>query len=227
MADRICFLKIIFILALWNINISHIYATCDASFVYWEDLLLHIQYSVKQNPSSLDEGETIYFSCDEGFRLRGASSLTCLSNGSLEHNGMMSHCERIRCFKYNFDSSIHTSPDLNSYDFNQTVNFSCDDDQILYGPSSARCTQNGWEYNGPSWPVCGNRYCYVGEYQYFPMYITPNITGDKVEAGTRIYFHCQDGYYLRCAKSALCLASGQLIGINMMCECQKDNPNSS
>lgn len=64
----------------------------------------------------------------------------------------------MRCFKYNLDSSIHTSPDLNSYDFNQTVNFSCDDDQILYGPSSARCTQNGWEYNGPSWPVCGSKW---------------------------------------------------------------------
>lgn len=66
-----------------------------------------------------------------------------------------------------------------------------------------------------------DRYCNVGEYQYFPMYITPNITGDKVEAGTRIYFHCHEGYYLRCAKSALCLANGRLIGINMMCECDQ------
>lgn len=78
-------------------------ATCDASLVQWEDLLLRIQYSVKQNPSSLDEGETIYFSCDEGFRLRGASSLTCLSNGSLEHNGMMSHCESKYCQVFELD----------------------------------------------------------------------------------------------------------------------------
>lgn len=52
---------------------------------------------------------------------------------------------------------IHMSPLKSVYDINETVTFHCYDNRsfMVYGPSSARCTQNGWEYDGPSVPVCG------------------------------------------------------------------------
>lgn len=67
-------------------------ATCDASWIFGDNL--RIQYSSKQHPSTLGWDESINFSCDEGYRLRGASSLKCLgSMGSVERNGMMAYCE--------------------------------------------------------------------------------------------------------------------------------------
>lgn len=225
MADGIFWLKIIFILALWNTNICHTYAQCDASWIYGDNL--RIQYSSKQHPSTLGWDDTINFSCDEGYRLRGSSSLKCLgSMGSLERNGMMAYCEKIQCFKYSPEKTMHVSPDLETYDYNQTINFYCDENQIVYGPTSARCTGNGWEYDGPSVPACGNKDCYVGSFQRFPMFITPEIAGDRVDVGTRIYLHCHEGYFLRCAGSLLCLESGRMEGLGMMCQCDP-NHNSS
>lgn len=71
----------------------------------------------------------------------------------------------IQCYKYVLDSEINTPPDKtfvinvsplkSSYDFNETVNFYCGANQMVYGPSSAKCTENGWKYDGSSRPACG------------------------------------------------------------------------
>lgn len=53
---------------------------------------------------------------------------------------------------------INVSPLKNSYDFNDTVNFHCGANQMVYGPSSARCTENGWQHDGLSLPACGCKY---------------------------------------------------------------------
>lgn len=64
--------------------------------------------------------------------------------------------------------------------------------------------------------------CYVGTFQRFPMFITPEIAGDRVDVGTRIYLHCHEGYFLRCAGSLLCLESGRMEGLGMMCQCDRE-----
>lgn len=64
--------------------------------------------------------------------------------------------------------------------------------------------------------------CYVGSFQRFPMFITPEIAGDRVDVGTRIYLHCHEGYFLRCAGSLLCLESGRMEGLGMMCQCDRE-----
>lgn len=48
-----------------------------------------IQYSSQQSPGRLREGEIIYFSCEEGYRLRGASSAKCLSTGDFERSAFL------------------------------------------------------------------------------------------------------------------------------------------
>lgn len=50
---------------------------------------------------------------------------------------------------------INVSPLKSSYDFNETVNFYCGANQMVYGLSSAKCTENGWKYDGSSRPACG------------------------------------------------------------------------
>lgn len=53
---------------------------------------------------------------------------------------------------------MHVSPDKDSYDFNETVYFHCGEEQMVYGSLSARCAQNGWEYDSPSLPLCGRKW---------------------------------------------------------------------
>lgn len=55
----------------------------------------------EEDPSRLEVGETIYFSCEKGYRLQGASSVKCLPTGDLEGTGLLTQCES----KYNYFSN--------------------------------------------------------------------------------------------------------------------------
>lgn len=66
---------------------------CDARGRGFYDQHLRIQYLSQQDPRGLRRGESIYFSCEEGYRLRGASSAKCLSSGDFERSGMLSYCQ--------------------------------------------------------------------------------------------------------------------------------------
>lgn len=64
----------------------------------------------------------------------------------------------IRCSKESLVHGLYISPDKDSYDFNETVYFHCGEEQMVYGSHSARCAQNGWEYDSPSLPMCGRKW---------------------------------------------------------------------
>lgn len=64
---------------------------CDASWIYGR--LWGVQYLSEEDPSRLEVGESIYFSCEKGYRLRGASSVKCLPTGDLEGTGLLTECE--------------------------------------------------------------------------------------------------------------------------------------
>lgn len=64
----------------------------------------------------------------------------------------------IRCSKESLVQGLDISPDKDSYDFNETVYFHCGEEQMVYGSHSARCAQNGWEYDSPSLPMCGRKW---------------------------------------------------------------------
>lgn len=67
----------------------------------------------------------------------------------------------VRCYKHRLNTTSIVSPDKNDYSYNEPVHFHCDGDHILHGPSSARCTENGWKYDGPSLPVCRRKWVYM------------------------------------------------------------------
>lgn len=112
-------------------------------------------YTIPFSVDTVDVGTTIHFQCRTGYYLRCAGSAFCNPNGRLDGLGMMCSCDDIHCHKSSFNSTINLSPDKDYYIFHEPVHFSCDGDQLLHGSASARCTENDWEYNGPSEPVCG------------------------------------------------------------------------
>lgn len=179
----------------------------------------------EEDPSRLEVGETIYFSCEKGYRLQGASSVKCLPTGDLEGTGLLTQCERIRCSKESLVHGLYISPDKDSYDFNETVYFHCGEEQMVYGSHSARCAQNGWEYDSPSLPMCGRSLCDTNWLHQEGMYTTPSI-GGRVDVGTRIFINCYHGYYRRCTDTAFCMPSGRMEPVGMMCHCQADRSSS-
>lgn len=84
--DKTCF-KIKHIVC-WDFSTA---TYCHAS--QFQDQHMLIQYSSQQSPGRLREGEIIYFSCEEGYRLRGASSAKCLSTGDFERSGILTYCQ--------------------------------------------------------------------------------------------------------------------------------------
>lgn len=64
----------------------------------------------------------------------------------------------ISCSKESLVHGLYVSPEKFSYDFNETVYFHCEGEQMVYGSTSARCAQNGWEYETPSQPMCGRKW---------------------------------------------------------------------
>nr|XP_022312913.1 complement component receptor 1-like protein [Crassostrea virginica] len=190
---------------------------CDASWIYQQSH--DIVYSSNSDPSKLKVGESINFSCRRGHRLRGARSVKCLPSGELEGDGLLSYCEQIRCSRNTELGDIISTPDKNFYDFNETIHFQCAGDKTVYGPTSARCSEQGWEYEGSSMPVCANRYCDVTWLHRQGMYLTPNVDG-KAPVGTRLQANCLQNKRLRCGKSAVCMPNGRLNGIEHMCFCE-------
>lgn len=76
---------------------------CNANWISANHQHLRIQHSLEQDLGSLREGERIYFSCDEGYRLRGGSFLECLSSGDFGMDGMLTYCQSKCCFlRFNF-----------------------------------------------------------------------------------------------------------------------------
>lgn len=197
---------------------------CDASWIY--NRLSGVQYMSEEDPSRLEVGESIYFSCEKGYRLRGASSVKCLPTGDLEGTGLLTECEKISCSKdslvHGTYGLMHVSPDKDSYDFNETVYFHCGEEQMVYGSHSARCAQNGWEYDSPSLPLCGQRHCDTSSLHQEGMYTTPSI-GGKVDVGSRIFINCYHGYFLRCADNVFCMPRGRLEPLGMMCHCEANS----
>lgn len=63
----------------------------------------------------------------------------------------------IRCSRNTELGDIIATPDKNFYDFNETIHFQCAGDKTVYGPTSARCSEQGWEYEGSSMPVCASK----------------------------------------------------------------------
>nr|XP_022312914.1 E-selectin-like [Crassostrea virginica] len=125
----------------------------------------------------------------------------------------------IRCRKVPELQGVGVTPDKISYDFNETISFHCSDyRRRVYGPTSARCSEQGWEYDGPSLPVCENRFCDATWIFRNRMYTTPRISG-MVSIGTRFRPHCYENDNLRCGQTIQCLPGG-FLNTGMMCHCE-------
>ena len=145
-------------------------------------------------------GAVVSFSCSEGYRLQGDSSITCQASGYW--GGEIPVCDLVTCSEP--DSISHGSVTAAGYDFNNTATYSCDEGYELNGQAVATCTGSGaWSSE--------ERECVLVQCQSLPD-IIPNgrlvdskpsyVYQDEVE------YQCHFGYELIGTGRLTCTAQG-------------------
>ncbi|KAI8483443.1 hypothetical protein Bbelb_387750 [Branchiostoma belcheri] len=83
-------------------------------------------------------GDVVHFTCEQGYRLVGKSSLTCLSDGTW--NGNSPTCTAVQCPL--LSPPLHGSVS-GSNSYGDVVHFTCDQGYRLVGKSSLTCLSDG------------------------------------------------------------------------------------
>ncbi|XP_078667358.1 uncharacterized protein LOC144909170 [Branchiostoma floridae x Branchiostoma belcheri] len=141
----------------------------------------------------------VTFTCNQGYRLDGASSATCQADGTWSNP--FSTCRVIKCPLLSPPTNGSLSP-VGSNTYLDVVTFSCDHGYELDGSTSATCQGDGtWSANVPTCNVvsCPN------------LLAPPNGSLSPVGSNTYldvVTFSCDQGYELDGSTSATCQGDG-------------------
>ena len=141
---------------------------------------------------------TITYSCNVGYNLLGASSLTCLSNASW--NGSKPLCVIVSCENPETLSNGALSEGA-SFSYGSTLSYSCNTGYNLTGADTLNCLSNGsWDAPVPSClPVnCGN----PGTLN------NGERNGDTFTYNSSVSYQCDSGYSLFGSVILTCLPNG-------------------
>ena len=139
----------------------------------------------------------VLYSCDTGYNLTGATSLTCLSNSSWDEP--VPSCDIVNCS----DPGTPTDGMLQgeAFTYNSVVTYNCSVGYNLTGAISLTCLTDGsWDASVPSCDIvnCSD----PG---------TPNngmLQGEAFTYNSVVTYNCSVGYNLTGAVTLICLADG-------------------
>ncbi|XP_052820119.1 sushi, von Willebrand factor type A, EGF and pentraxin domain-containing protein 1-like [Mya arenaria] len=149
-------------------------------------------------PSGTAFGQNASYTCNEGYKLTGGSTITCNATG--QWNGPVPKCTIYDCGERNLTNGIVNTSTGTQYE--ATAYFSCNDGYYLMGSPDATCNATGqWDNPLPNCTIydCGEPYLTDG--------VVNTSSGTQYEATA--YFSCNDGYYLMGSPDATCNATGQ------------------
>ncbi|ELU06031.1 hypothetical protein CAPTEDRAFT_219902 [Capitella teleta] len=159
-----------------------------------------------------DIGSQVEFSCDEGYNLRGDSTLTCLeapgSTGIWDHPTPI--CEVIKCEP--IEALQNGAIAGNDFTYGNSVTFTCTVGFRLYGEPEITCGPRGWSAKVP---VCQQIYCVVVNTKEFLIH---EPTQDSLTYNEVLQFACQDGYTLKGTTKVTCQENGRWSDVFPTCE---------
>ncbi|KAF5895069.1 complement component receptor 1-like protein, partial [Clarias magur] len=97
---------------------------------------------------SYEYGQTVTYSCTEGFRLHGTSKILCTEHGTFEHPPQ---CLEAICDEPQINHGIVIEGKSKSYKYKSQVRVQCTDGYQMNGSDYLTCKEMGW--NPPS-PQC-------------------------------------------------------------------------
>ncbi|CAH1270697.1 CSMD1 [Branchiostoma lanceolatum] len=165
----------------------------------------------KQNGALSPEGETSYdyqdevtFSCNQGYELDGASSVTCQADR--EWSAPVPTCEPVQCSPPSAPENGALSPEgATSYDYQDEVTFSCNPGYELDGATSVTCQADG-EWSAPV-PTCEPVQCSPPTAPENGALSSEGATSYDYQ--DEVTFTCNQGYGLDGAASVTCQADRQ------------------
>uniref|UniRef100_A0A669BYM5 Selectin E n=1 Tax=Oreochromis niloticus TaxID=8128 RepID=A0A669BYM5_ORENI len=151
---------------------------------------------------------TCSFSCDQGYHLVGASSVTCTSGGTW--NQQIPHCEGKR--NTNTPLIMQCSDSVTELRPNSTCSFSCEEGFELQGANTIKCSEDGqWNKNIPT---CKEKQCPAPEVPiHGQISCSPSLSSFVSHEATHpvgmvCIFTCDEGYVLSASPSLQCESSG-------------------
>ncbi|XP_019862954.1 PREDICTED: CUB and sushi domain-containing protein 3-like, partial [Amphimedon queenslandica] len=141
---------------------------------------------------------TVLYSCDTGYTITGASSLTCLSNGSWDASAPS--CDIVNCSNPGTPTNGERFGSVFTY--NAEVVYSCNEEYSLVGVPVITCQSNG--YWSDALPSCVYIDC-----------TDPDIpdnglrTGSNFSFNSSVNFTCYPGYQLTGSDAITCSSDGK------------------
>ncbi|KAK9956629.1 hypothetical protein ABG768_014348 [Culter alburnus] len=145
-------------------------------------------------------------SCDEGYKLRGKATLTCLSDGNW--SAATPACEVVKCdpLKPSPHGSLQCSDPVEEFAYGSTCWVKCDFGFVHNGKNSTNCTAHGnWSHIPP---VCHAIQCppFSNAPSFGSMSCTHPLSNNSYNSSCE--FKCEEGFVLKGADSTLCDHTG-------------------
>ncbi|XP_050968464.1 complement decay-accelerating factor isoform X2 [Labeo rohita] len=179
----------------WSGNVECILTTCELP-----DPVEHGRFITPKDEPVFND--TIEFSCDENYVLVGKSSITCSDYG--EYDSPPPKCKVTTC---KLPDPVEHGRFITPKDepvFNDTIEFSCDENYVLVGNSSITCSDYG-EYDSPP-PKCKVTTCELPDPVEHGRFIAPR---DEPVFNDVITFSCDENYVLVGNSSITCSDYGE------------------
>uniref|UniRef100_H2Y5C7 Sushi domain-containing protein n=1 Tax=Ciona savignyi TaxID=51511 RepID=H2Y5C7_CIOSA len=148
-------------------------------------------------------GETVTYTCNDGYEIAGQDVLTCTVTGEWSHDEPT--CTRIiQCATPDEPLNGGFSPNQLAYDITDVVTFTCADGFILNGQSQITCEDTGlWSDDEPTCdPITCNR---PDEIAFGSL----TTAGDNFEIGETVTYVCNDGYEIVGQDVLTCTVTGE------------------
>ncbi|XP_039462380.1 sushi, von Willebrand factor type A, EGF and pentraxin domain-containing protein 1-like isoform X6 [Oreochromis aureus] len=156
---------------------------------------------------------TCSFSCDQGYHLVGASSVTCTSGGTW--NQQIPHCEAILCQNPEREAPLimQCSDSVTELRPNSTCSFSCEEGFELQGANTIKCSEDGqWNKNIPTCKVVRCPLLEAPENGHI------NCSSTESVYNSQCSFTCDQGYLLEGPELLTCDNHGNWTGEKPTCQ---------
>ncbi|XP_043389735.1 complement receptor type 1 [Chelonia mydas] len=157
-------------------------------------------------------GATANFSCNEGYRLIGATSAQCVLVGNgVDWDKEVPLCQAIPCLPPpDITDGSHNGQSGEDFSFGSAVTYKCDPGFSLIGEASIHCTtkdQVNGEWSGPA-PECKVVKCPEPEVKNGKK---QSGFGPDYSYGNTVIFECDSGYTLHGSSSVRCEANNSWV----------------
>ncbi|XP_019645823.1 PREDICTED: uncharacterized protein LOC109486433 [Branchiostoma belcheri] len=149
-------------------------------------------------------GDTVTFSCDEGYELIGSENRTCQANQSW--SGVQPNCNRKACPELPFPNNGNRTE---GHLYGDTITLSCDEGYELIGSQNRTC-QADQSWSGVQ-PNCSRKLC-----QQLMVPSNGNISGGSSYEDV-VAYHCDPGYEISGDEERTCQSNQTWSGTQPTC----------